>query len=210
MFVGLAGLVTFKLPEPKEALADTVWLASVNAMGTLHCHVPLAAAEVVPATEPSIVISTLALATALPVIVGDALVCDPFVGVNTVGAASTQALEVHDAPVGQSLAVVHRTQVPVVALHAGVPPAHAAQLAPHADGTEHDVHPDALHTTGSLATSLNTNPVPVTPAGSASIRLALFDVPHAMRSGVDAAIAGAPEDAGGVRITESGMYQSRK
>ena len=75
-----------------------------------------------PNTAPSIVTDTVLLATAVPDTVGDVLVCEPFAGNNTVGAASTHAFDVHEVPVGQSLARVQRTHVPVVALHAGVPP----------------------------------------------------------------------------------------
>ena len=210
VFVALAALVTASAPAPNKAFADTVWLPSVSAMVTVHCHFPSAAAVVVPKTAPSIVTATVVLATAVPDTEGEVLVCEPFEGNNTVGAASTHAFEVHEDPVGQSLAVVQRTHVPAVALHAGVPPAHAAQLEPHAVATEHDVQPVLPQTMGSLATSLNTNPDPLTPAGSASIRRALFDVPHAMRSTVPAAIAGAPLAPGGLRITASGIYQSRK
>lgn len=170
VFTALEALVTAKPPAPTPAVAATVWLPSDKAMFRLKVHVPSAVVVAVPTVAPSMRTVTVLFGTAVPEIGGDVkFVCEPLEGVTTEGAVKTQLLDVHEAPVGQSLALAQRTHVPDVALHAGVLPAHAVHDGPHAAATEHEVQLLALQTTGSLTTSLNTNPEPLTPAGSASI-----------------------------------------
>lgn len=86
-----------------------------SAIGTSTENVPPAVAVVVATVAPSTRIVTVEFANAVPLMVGVALLrVDPLTGALIAGAASTQALLEHVAPVGQLLVERQRT-------HAAVP-----------------------------------------------------------------------------------------
>lgn len=211
VFEPLSGLVTAKLPAPTVALARTVWVPKPSAIGTVKDQAPLPLAEVVPTTMPSSHTLTAAFGAVLPEMTGVvALIWLPWLGDVIVGAANAHTLPPHAAPTGQSALDTQRTHVPVVVLQAGVFPAHVTHDVPQAAATLHAVQLASLHLTGSETMSENTALEPFTPAGSASMRSALFDDPHAKRKTELEPNPGEPLAAGGFRIVASGIAQSRK
>jgi hypothetical protein len=122
-------LLTARMPMPTAADANTVCAPVARAMGTGIEKLPAPSAVIVPALEPSMDTVTVEFAGAVPVMVGLAtLVIAPLTGVDTTGAGKVQAFAEHVAPLGQSMVVKHRTQLPLPTTHLGLEPLQSLSL----------------------------------------------------------------------------------